>query len=60
MKIYVGNLSWETDTEGLKAHFEQFGGVSDAVETISGRAPRSLSNFVQGNLANFGAPGQHG
>ncbi len=31
MKIYVGNLSWETDTEGLKAHFEQFGGVSDAV-----------------------------
>ena len=36
------------------------GGVSDAVETVSGRAPRALSDFVQGNLANFGAPGRHG
>lgn len=33
------------------------GAVSDAVETVTGRAPRSLSDFVRQNLAQFGAPG---
>ena len=31
MKLYIGNLSWDTDTEKLKTHFEPFGAVSDAV-----------------------------
>ncbi|MBC23959.1 MAG: RNA-binding protein [Phycisphaerae bacterium] len=31
MKIYVGNLAWKTDTEGLRELFEQFGSVSDAI-----------------------------
>ncbi len=32
----------------------QVGAVSDAVETVSGRAPRSLSDFVRQNLTQFG------
>ena len=31
MKIFVGGLSWGTNTEGLKSAFEQFGSVSDAI-----------------------------
>ena len=31
MKIFVGGLSWGTDTEGLKSAFEQFGSVSEAI-----------------------------
>jgi len=31
MKLYIGNLSWGTDTDALRSHFEQFGSVSDAV-----------------------------
>ncbi len=29
-KIFVGNLSWKTTEEQLKAHFEQFGQVVSA------------------------------
>ena len=36
------------------------GGVSDAVGTVSGRAPRALSNFVHRNLANFRMPSHQG
>ncbi|MEE8171351.1 MAG: NAD(P)H-binding protein, partial [Alphaproteobacteria bacterium] len=38
----------------------QVGALSNAVETVTGRAPRALSDFVQRNLAHFGAPGRHG
>ena len=31
MKMYVGNLSWDTTTASLRAHFEGFGDVSDAI-----------------------------
>ena len=41
MKLYVGNLSWETNTESLKAHFEQFGEVSDAVVITDKNTGRS-------------------
>lgn len=30
-KIYVGNLSYRTDQEGLSAHFSQFGAITEAV-----------------------------
>ena len=30
MKLYVGNLSYDTDNDGLRAAFERFGQVSDA------------------------------
>lgn len=36
MKIYVGNLSYQTDNDGLRAAFEQFGAVNSA-EVISDR-----------------------
>ena len=41
MKLYVGNLSWGTNTESLKAHFEQFGAVSDAVVITDKNTGRS-------------------
>jgi len=30
-KLYVGNLSWDTNDQGLRQSFEQFGEVEDAV-----------------------------
>ena len=30
-KLYVGNLSWDTNDQGLRTAFEAFGAVSDAV-----------------------------
>jgi cold-inducible RNA-binding protein len=41
MKLYIGNLSWETDTEKLKAHFEKFGTVSDAIVITDRQSGRS-------------------
>ncbi len=41
MKLYIGNLSWETTTEDLKSHFEQFGGVSDAIVITDRQSGRS-------------------
>ncbi|MCA9686908.1 MAG: RNA-binding protein, partial [Myxococcales bacterium] len=29
-KLFVGSLSWDTDDQGLRAAFEQFGAVEDA------------------------------
>eukprot|EP00913_Durusdinium_trenchii_P032414 g30349.t2 len=31
-KVYVGGLNFTTSTEALKAHFEQFGSISDCIE----------------------------
>ena len=41
MKLYIGNLSWGTTTEDLKAHFEQFGSVSDAIVITDRQSGRS-------------------
>lgn len=41
MKLYIGNLSWGTTTETLKAHFEQFGSVSDAIVITDRQSGRS-------------------
>jgi RNA recognition motif-containing protein len=30
-KLFVGSLSWDTDDAGLRAAFEQFGEIEDAV-----------------------------
>lgn len=30
-KLFVGGLSWDTDTNGLRDAFEQYGEVSDAI-----------------------------
>ena len=29
-KLFVGGLSWDTDDQGLRAAFENFGGISEA------------------------------
>ena len=31
MKIFVGGLSWGTDSEGLQKAFEQYGTVNEAI-----------------------------
>jgi len=41
MKLYIGNLSWDTATEDLKSHFEQFGAVSDAIVITDSQSGRS-------------------
>lgn len=30
-KLYIGGLSWNTDTDGLRGKFTQFGSVEDAI-----------------------------
>jgi len=40
-KLYVGNLSWTTTPEGLRAAFEAFGAVEEAIiisDKVSGRS----------------------
>ena len=41
MKLYIGNLSWGTTTEDLKAQFEQHGAVSDAIVITDKQSGRS-------------------
>ena len=41
MKLYIGNLSWDTTTEDLKSHFEAFGAVSDAIVITDRESGRS-------------------
>lgn len=31
VKLFVGGLSWDTDTEGLRTAFAEYGNISDAV-----------------------------
>lgn len=48
MKIYVGNLSYTTDNDGLRAAFEQFGEVSSAEVIIDRNTSRSRGfGFVE-------------
>ena len=49
-KLYVGNLSFKTTAEELRAHFEQFGAVTDvyiALDRESGR-PRGFAFVTMG------------
>ncbi len=48
MKIYVGNLSYSTDNDGLQAAFEQFGAVNSAEVIIDRNTNRSRGfGFVE-------------
>ncbi|MDE3084865.1 MAG: RNA-binding protein [Verrucomicrobiota bacterium] len=49
-KLYVGNLSFKTTDSDLRAHFAQFGTVSDvyvAMDKMSGR-PRGFAFVTMG------------
>ena len=49
-KLYVGNLSFKTTADELRAHFEQFGAVTDvyiALDRLSGR-PRGFAFVTMG------------
>lgn len=40
-KLFVGSLSWDTNDDGLRAAFEQFGEVAEAIvirDRMSGRS----------------------
>ena len=48
MKIYVGNLSYNTDDDGLRKAFEQFGAVNSAEVVIDRNTSRSRGfGFVE-------------
>ena len=48
MKIFVGNLSWNTDEEGLRAEFAKYGEVASATVCIDTRTNRSKGfGFVE-------------
>ena len=64
MKLYISNLSWETTTEDLKAYFENFGGVSDAIVITDRQSGRSrgfgfvtMDNDDEANKAISGCSG---
>ncbi|CAJ1382906.1 unnamed protein product [Effrenium voratum] len=40
-KVYVGGLNFSTSSDGLKAHFEQFGAISDCVVMTDRETGRS-------------------
>jgi len=49
-KLYVGNLSFQTSEDSLRAHFEQFGSVTDiyvAMDKFTGR-PRGFAFVTMG------------
>ena len=48
MKIYVGNLSYSTENEGLRVAFEQFGAVNSAEVVFDRNTNRSRGfGFVE-------------
>ena len=52
-KLYVGNLSFKTTADELRAQFEQFGAVTDvyiALDRMSGR-PRGFAFVTMGTAA---------
>lgn len=44
MKLFVGNLSWDADEEGLKTLFEQFGKVT-SVKIVTDQASGRSKGF---------------
>ena len=65
MKIYVGNLSWNTTTQDLRDHFQTFGNVSDAIVLSDRDTGRSrgfgfvtMDDDSDGNAAIEGSDGK--
>ena len=65
MKIYVGNLSWNTTTQDLRDHFQTFGNVSDAIVLTDRDTGRSrgfgfvtMDDDSEGNAAIEGSDGK--
>lgn len=40
-KVFVGGLAWETQSEALRRHFEQYGGILEAVVITDKNTGRS-------------------
>jgi cold-inducible RNA-binding protein len=64
MKLYIGNLSWNTSQEELQSAFEQFGTVTDIVvmkDKFTGRS-RGFGFVTMGSAAEGQAAiqGMHG
>jgi cold-inducible RNA-binding protein len=64
MKLYIGNLSWNTSQEELQSAFEQFGSVTDIVvmkDKFTGRS-RGFGFVTMGSAAEGQAAiqGMHG
>jgi cold-inducible RNA-binding protein len=64
MKLYIGNLSWNTSQEELQSTFEQFGTVTDVVvmkDKFTGRS-RGFGFVTMGSAAEGQAAiqGLHG
>lgn len=51
LRIYVGNLSYDTTTDGLREYFEQFGQVNDAT-VVSDRMTGRSRGFGFVEMAN--------
>jgi cold-inducible RNA-binding protein len=65
MKLYIGNLSWNTSQEELQATFGQFGTVTDSVvmkDKFTGRSRGfgfvTMSNAAEGQAAIDGLHGK--
>jgi RNA recognition motif-containing protein len=65
MKLYVGNLSFDTTQESLNAAFARFGTVTDSVVMVDKFSGRSrgfgfvtMSNASEGEAAIQGLNGQ--
>jgi len=61
VKIYVGNLSYSTDNDGLRAAFEQFGAVNSAEVVIDrNRRRRGESSDRRAEQQGPGRPAYQG
>jgi RNA recognition motif-containing protein len=63
-KLFVGGLSWDTDTDGLRSAFEAFGEVTDAVVITDRESGRSRGfgfvTFADGADAKAAMDGMNG
>ena len=57
MKIYVGNLSYSTSSEGLREMFEEFGSV-DSAEVVMDRNTNRSRGFGFVEMSNGGGAGR--
>lgn len=63
-KLFVGGLSWDTTTEGLRQAFEEFGEVSDAIVVTDRETGRSRGfgfvTFTSSDDASAAREAMHG